>query len=192
MTKQYNVASEVKDVLIFAINTQSVLNKAKAVLDDGKSSVSQRLLEVAQHADNVDQFLQCCANAELEYKAEHTTKGGKAPNIPSCWTQAKSNIKQAFAAGIDVKEHKTESEMRKALNETRKEKAAEKEAIQADRIKLEVPAEMAVLFRTYLGAYKANPEAVAKIAQKDLASLQKIIKQALPNGEPIAPVAAAA
>ena len=89
--------------------------------------VSQHLLGLAQTFESVDQFIGACKLEEAFLKSD----AGKAlvadvfnkqgikesfdGNAPKCWTQAKSNIKRAWKAGIDPKGHQTESELRKAL-----------------------------------------------------------------------------
>lgn len=107
-------------VLAEAVKAQGTIDRANKRLNEAKSGVSHELFMAAQDtaAQDVDKFIALCTEAEAQYKASKR-KGSKVI-IPKQWTQAKSNIKGALNAGLDLKEFDTESAMRKALNELRK------------------------------------------------------------------------
>lgn len=107
-------------VLSEAVKAQGVIDRANKRLNEAKSGVSHELFVAAQDtaAQDVDKFLAYCSEAEAQYK---DSKGKRAKVIiPRHWTQAKSNIKGALSAGLNLKDFDTESAMRKALNELRK------------------------------------------------------------------------
>lgn len=124
---------------------QRLIDDAAEKMNKRKSGISQSLLELAKNecAGDSKNFLGRCAVAEESYK-EQTGK-----NIPKQWSQAKSNIKAALAAGLNLGDYGTESSMRKALlderkkakkrqeDEARKEEQAamEWQAFEASRIK---------------------------------------------------------
>lgn len=108
---------------------------AQNVIDSKSSSISNRLLEAAkatQKAADVvqaegnetgggkpdpaksDGFLAAC---ELQEKYIRSSDAGEhqVEKLPRCWTQAKSNIKQALRFGIDLKKYTSESALRKRV-----------------------------------------------------------------------------
>ena len=106
-------------VLTEAVKAQGVIDRANKRLNEAKSGVSHELFMAAQDtaAQDVDKFLAFCTEAEAQYKA---SKKRSKVIIPKQWTQAKSNIKGALNAGLNLKDFETESAMRKALCELRK------------------------------------------------------------------------
>lgn len=107
-------------VLTEAVKAQGTIDRANKRMNEAKSGVSHELFMAAQDtaAQDVDKFIAFCTEAEAQYKASKR-KGSKVV-IPKHWTQAKSNIKGALNAGLNLKDFETESAMRKKLNELRK------------------------------------------------------------------------
>lgn len=117
--------------LRFVALEAAVADVAKDYAKESGIQVSQHLLTMAKTFQNADQFLAAC-KLEEEFLA---TDAGKAMvrdvyqkegikedftgNVPKSWTQAKSNIKRSWSAGINIKEYDTESKLRKALNAKR-------------------------------------------------------------------------
>jgi hypothetical protein len=109
---------------------------ADVMKESGKAygvSTSEHLLKLAQTFEHADTFLAACeveenfltsdAGKEMvqaAFKREHLIGAEFKGTVPKTWSQAKSNIKQAWKAGIDPKSHETESALRKELNEKRK------------------------------------------------------------------------
>lgn len=109
-------------VLTEAVKAQGTIDRAQKRLNEAKSGVSHELFMAAQDtaAHDVDLFLSFCTEAEAQYKA--SKKRAKVV-IPKQWSQAKSNIKAALNFGLNLKDYPTESAMRKALLDARKEQA---------------------------------------------------------------------
>lgn len=109
---------------------------ADVLKEQGKgygTACSEHLLKLAQTFEQPDTFLAACEVEENfltsdagkqmvqeAFKREHLIGAEFTGKVPKTWSQAKSNIKQAWRAGIDPKAHSTESALRKELNEKRK------------------------------------------------------------------------
>ena len=116
------------DVILEAVGAQ-------AEMDSIRGSVSDHLLTVAKTIKGIEPFLEKCKLAE-EFIRSGKAKAnqlGEKDSLPRCWTQAKSNIKKALEAGINIKQYDTESALRKKLNDVRKGvKKAQDSAIAID------------------------------------------------------------
>lgn len=179
------LVNALRALLAEASNTQDHIKAADKVVKEGKSSISGKLLALAKQADNVQQFLQACDTAEHEYKeASKGKRNGRAATIPTCWTQAKSNIKAGWSMGIDPKEYETESEFRKETNTKRK--AAKDAAAEDGNLTVRVPKEIAALTKQFVAAFQIAPGATNAIAVDALAKLDQVLAAALPKGEPVA------
>ena len=109
------------EVLVESAKAQGVIDRGMKRVNEARSGVSHELFLVAQDkaANKVDVFLDLCADAEEAYKA---SKGKRAKvTIPKQWTQAKSNLKGALNEGFNLSEYDTESALRKAVIDKRKE-----------------------------------------------------------------------
>jgi len=122
---------DIRQILILSEQTQAEMDKAgeqvKAHREESQAlqaSVSQLLMVAARpFGTDYEAFLNACSVQEKWLKSEEAGKD-KVDAIPRCFTQAKSNLKQAMMRGIDPNGYETESELRAELNKARK---AEKE-----------------------------------------------------------------
>lgn len=184
MDKQGNLINELRNLLAEASNTQDSIKAADKVVKEGKATISGKLLALAKQADNVQAFIAACDMAETEYKeASKGKRNGRAATIPTCWTQAKSNIKAGWTLGLDPKEYETESEFRKDMNEHRKAAKAEADG-NADTVSVAVPKDMKVLLSQFARAYQVDPHGTEAVAAEALAKLDQLFAAAMPKGEP--------
>lgn len=82
------------------------LEVASAILSDAQrvetmgATVSGKLLNLFKEC-GAEEFDMVCTQAETDWKAKRA-KGKADTSLPKCWTQAKSDIKGAVKAGVDV------------------------------------------------------------------------------------------
>lgn len=82
------------------------LEIASAILSDAQrvetmgATVSGKLLNLFKECGS-EEFEMLCTQAETDWKAKRA-KGKADTTLPKCWTQAKSDIKGAVKAGVDV------------------------------------------------------------------------------------------
>lgn len=121
-----------RSVMLEAVEVQTAIEEGKS----GKGAISQHLMICARKfvdgktkALDVDMFLTACKQEEKFIKSQEAGIN-RQDRVPPCWTQAKSNIKAAADFGLSPADFKTESAMRKALNECRK--AAKQEALEQE------------------------------------------------------------
>lgn len=186
MEKQGNLTNALRALLAEARNIQDGIKAADKVVKEGKATISGKLLALAKQADNVQAFIAACDMAETEYKQASKGKhNGRAATIPTCWTQAKSNIKAGWNLGIDPKEYDTESEFRKETNEKRKAAKAEAAENEGNAVSITVPKDFKVLVQQFVRAYQVNPDGTNAVATDALAKLDQLFAAAMPKGEPV-------
>lgn len=136
---------------ILAVQAQAVIGAAQGV-KQGKGSISQHLLAAAKTFPTLVTFKAECTRQEAWLKSEEGINevnrlhpelnyhGGKSP---ACWQQAKSNIVNTWiheqdiakvSDGFTLKQCKTESEMRAALNAFRKMSTAKPSMLALEKL----------------------------------------------------------
>ena len=128
-------AVTLKQVLLHYVRDAKKISGLQAKIEGFSVSLSQEMLSVAQgfytgsskRIDTITRgkteslptdliaFLEVCKTEEEAFKA-----GGKSRVIPRNYSQLKSNIKNAWAKGLNIKEYSKELELRDALNTHRK------------------------------------------------------------------------
>ena len=76
-------------------------------------AVGTQLFKLARKCENVDDFLFQCKEQE-EWVVSPEAGQMREESVPACWTQAKSDIKQAWSRGITPKTNKSYYGMRQA------------------------------------------------------------------------------
>lgn len=109
-----------RDVLIEAVQVETSIEDLRAEVKNLAGGVSEHLLTVAKGFRNVTAFLSACEIDERWIKSDEAGTN-KVDKLPRCWTQAKSNIKQAFKFNMDLSSYKNEFNMRTDLNKKREE-----------------------------------------------------------------------
>lgn len=173
--------SDFVQVLVAAYSEQSAITKATKAANAAKTGISQRLLVAAQGCTNATDFVAHCENAETEYRATRNTKKGKPAPLPTCWIQAKSNVKAALSFGMVLSEYETESEMREALNAKRKESKEAKDQDATGTKSVTIPLEMVALVTAFISASQADVKATNAVAHAAMVKLSAILAGAMPK-----------
>lgn len=173
-----------RDVMLEAVEAQSTSDDAK----EAKGAVSQHLMINAKRFVDgktrkldVELFLTACKQEEIYIKSD-SAGSNKVDRIPACWQQAKSNIKQAAEFGLSPGDYKTESAMRKDLNQCRKdakEQALENGAAEVDTQKLTVKSvdnEIRGVFAALADVYDSLDDEKALKMKQDLVGLHSRYK----------------
>lgn len=85
---------------------------AEAVAAERKSAgVASDLFKLAQGCDDLDHFLAQCGKEE-DWVTSSEAGQSRMESVPQCWVQAKSDIKGAFKAGVDMNKVPTYSKMK--------------------------------------------------------------------------------
>lgn len=84
-----------------------------------ETNVAGHLFDFAKKADNKDKFLDACALEETWVKSSDAGDA-RVTKLPKCWTQAKSDIKQAWERGCEPKSYPTYSKLKAAKVEVGK------------------------------------------------------------------------
>lgn len=105
------------------MNTENTITRfsdiAARILSDAQrvetmgATVSGKLLALYKECNDAEAFDNACAVAETDWKAKRA-KAKQDTRLPSCWSQAKSDIKGAVKAGVDVQAYDTVSSLKKA------------------------------------------------------------------------------
>lgn len=131
MTKQAVVTTKPEETT--ALKTASrILSDAQRVETMG-NTVSQKLLELFKQGETVEAFNDVTEQAETDWKAKRA-KAKESVTLPRCWSQAKSDIRGAVKAGVNVLECDTVSEAKRkkvALNKANQLKVANDDDMQA-------------------------------------------------------------